>query len=263
MALLVHSNFAGISARSAVSMNASQAKMGKAISHISTGKRVQSAADDVASYVAANKIKADGDGYRALANSVQNGAVYLNATDRAMSSLMDMLTAMKETSLNYAALTSSTDSTARAVLSTQFGYLSGIASGIATGFGVGGHTSLITSGNETFYFDLNATASMTASWSFSLTGLNISQPSSIQSVIDNLASAQGQVGGAINALSYMSSYLSDMASISDEAYETMTDADMAYEMTVYVKNSILAQASQAMIAQANQSMASVLTLLQS
>lgn len=262
MALLVQSNFSGISARAVTSMNSSQAKMGKAIGHISTGKRVQSAADDVASYISSNKIKADAAGYRALYNGVQNGSVYLNGTDRAMSSLMDMLTAMKETSLQYKALNSSYDTTARGVLSTQFNALSTIASGIVNNFKMGDRSNLIKGGNETFFYNIDATASYQASWKFSLSGLNINSPSDIQSVIDNLASAQGNVGAAINALNYMSSYLSDMASISDEAYETMTDADMAQEMTVYVKNSILSQASQAMVAQANQSMASVLTLLQ-
>ena len=47
------------------------------------------------------------------------------------------------------------------------------------------------------------------------------------------------------------------------ADSTIRDADMAKEMTVYVKYNILSQSSQAMLAQANQSSSNVLNLLQS
>ena len=40
------------------------------------------------------------------------------------------------------------------------------------------------------------------------------------------------------------------------------DADMAKEMTAYTKNNILLQASQSMLAQANQNSSAVLSLLQ-
>ncbi|WP_318253533.1 flagellin [Selenomonas sp. AB3002] len=43
---------------------------------------------------------------------------------------------------------------------------------------------------------------------------------------------------------------------------TIRDADMAKEMTGYTKNNVLMQAAQSMLAQANQSSSSVLSLLQ-
>ena len=43
---------------------------------------------------------------------------------------------------------------------------------------------------------------------------------------------------------------------------TIRDADMAKEMTAYTKANVLAQSAQAMLAQANQSASSVLSLLQ-
>ncbi|MCI7611471.1 MAG: flagellin [Selenomonadaceae bacterium] len=46
------------------------------------------------------------------------------------------------------------------------------------------------------------------------------------------------------------------------AESTIRDADMAKEMTAYAKYSILAQSSQAMLAQANQSGSNILNLLQ-
>ena len=43
---------------------------------------------------------------------------------------------------------------------------------------------------------------------------------------------------------------------------TIRDADMAKEMSAYMRDNILSQASQAMLAQANQSVSGVLSLLQ-
>ena len=43
---------------------------------------------------------------------------------------------------------------------------------------------------------------------------------------------------------------------------TLRDADMAKEMTEYTKASVLSQAAQSMLAQANQNSSSVLSLLQ-
>lgn len=43
---------------------------------------------------------------------------------------------------------------------------------------------------------------------------------------------------------------------------TISDADMAKEMTSFTKNNIITQAAQSMLAQANQSSSSVLSLLQ-
>ncbi|MCR5439573.1 MAG: flagellin, partial [Selenomonas sp.] len=46
------------------------------------------------------------------------------------------------------------------------------------------------------------------------------------------------------------------------AESTIRDANMAKEMTEYTKNNVLMQAAQSMLAQANQSSSSVLSLLQ-
>ena len=46
------------------------------------------------------------------------------------------------------------------------------------------------------------------------------------------------------------------------AESTMRDADMAKEMTEYTKNNVLSQAAQSMLAQANQNLSGVLSLLQ-
>ena len=84
----------------------------------------------------------------------------------------------------------------------------------------------------------------------------------LQSAIKSVTAQQANIGAGISAMEYTSSYLQNSANIQETAYSNLTEADMAKEMTTYVKNNVQAQAAQAMIAQANQSLAQVLNLLQ-
>lgn len=95
-----------------------------------------------------------------------------------------------------------------------------------------------------------------------LTSLSINNASEIKSAITKVSQEEAKIGGGLAALDYISASLQNITNAQYEAYEAISDADMATEMTKYVKNNIYAQAAQAMIAQANQSMASVLNLLQ-
>ena len=70
------------------------------------------------------------------------------------------------------------------------------------------------------------------------------------------------IGAYISRLEYMESNLVTANENTVASDSTLRDADMAKEMAEYTKSNILSQASQAMLAQANQSASSVLSLLQ-
>jgi len=63
-------------------------------------------------------------------------------------------------------------------------------------------------------------------------------------------------------LEYTASNLTTSSENVQAAESTIRDTDMAKEMTDYTKNNVLMQASQSMLAQANQNSSSVLSLLQ-
>jgi flagellin len=85
-------------------------------------------------------------------------------------------------------------------------------------------------------------------------------------VLDNAVSKaldqQTTIGSIQSRLSYTSSNLTTSSENVQAAESTIRDADMAKEMTEYTKNNVLLQAAQSMLAQANQSSSSVLSLLQ-
>lgn len=78
----------------------------------------------------------------------------------------------------------------------------------------------------------------------------------------NYALAQStQLGAYMNELHYTAKNLTTAQENTIGAESTIRDADMAKEMTGFVKYNILSQSSQAMLAQANQTSSSVLDLL--
>ena len=73
---------------------------------------------------------------------------------------------------------------------------------------------------------------------------------------------QTTIGSVESRLDYTSSNLTTASENVQASESTIRDADMAKEMTNYTKNNVLLQAAQSMLAQANQSSSSVLSLLQ-
>ena len=83
----------------------------------------------------------------------------------------------------------------------------------------------------------------------------------IRDAINNVSSVRGDLGAVQNRLEHTQNNLSVMAENIQDAESTIRDTDVAEEMMSYVKNNILVQSAQAMLAQANQVPQGVLQLL--
>ena len=92
------------------------------------------------------------------------------------------------------------------------------------------------------------------------------QANAAVNVLDNAVQKaldqQTTIGSVQSRLSYTASNLTTASENVQASESTIRDADMAKEMTEYTKNNVLLQAAQSMLAQANQSSSSVLSLLQ-
>lgn len=89
------------------------------------------------------------------------------------------------------------------------------------------------------------------------TGINV-----LDAALERALSEQTKIGAAQSRLEYTSQNLTTASENVTNSESTIRDSDMAKEMTEYTKYNILKQASQAMLAQANQSGQGVLSLLQ-
>lgn len=99
--------------------------------------------------------------------------------------------------------------------------------------------------------------------------LNVSTQKKANAAINVLDNAlqkaldqQTTIGSVESRLEYTSSNLTTASENVQSSESTIRDANMAKEMTEYTKNNVLMQAAQSMLAQANQSSSSVLSLLQ-
>ncbi len=84
----------------------------------------------------------------------------------------------------------------------------------------------------------------------------------IASALQEVSKQRSALGAAQNRLEHTISNLDNVVENTTSAESSIRDTDMATEMVKYSNNNILAQAGQAMLAQANQSNQGVLSLLQ-
>ncbi|MBR5762671.1 MAG: flagellin, partial [Lachnospiraceae bacterium] len=84
----------------------------------------------------------------------------------------------------------------------------------------------------------------------------------IKSAIQKVSEQRSALGAAQNRLEHTIANLDNIVENTTSAESAIRDTDMAKQMVEYSNNNILAQAGQAMLAQANQSNQGVLSLLQ-
>ena len=100
-----------------------------------------------------------------------------------------------------------------------------------------------------------------SSVSIDSSGLDVTDPTTIDTLLDDVNTAIGTVGAAESQLDFASKNLASKIENTAAAESTIRDADMAAEMSNYTKSQIIAQAGMAILAQANSNAQSVLQLL--
>ena len=142
------------------------------------------------------------------------------------------------------------------------GLISGLATGITASVATGGGTT-VTEGTGTLSGGSPAVAEGEA-----VGGINISSQTSasaaittINAAIERVSGERSMLGAVQNRLEHTISNLNNSSENLQAAESRIRDVDMAREVMEMTKNNILSQASQAMLAQANQAPQAVLQLL--
>ncbi len=84
----------------------------------------------------------------------------------------------------------------------------------------------------------------------------------LELAIGKALTLQTSIGAVENRMNFTAANITTASENTQATESVIRDADMAREMTAYTKNNVLVQASQSMLAQANQNSSSVLSLLQ-
>ena len=250
----------------------------KSMEKLSSGYRINRAGDDAAGLSISEKMRAQVRGLNQASRNAQDGISMIQTAEGALNETQAILQRMRELAVQAANDTNVTnDRTAIAEeLTTLESEIDRIAN--STTFNQKKLLDGTLSGGSKVNFQIGADCGVSMSLeitSMSAGALGVAAISAevanftdataaictINDAIEKVSTQRSQLGAAQNRLEHTIKNL-DNASENIQASESrIRDVDMAKEMMEFTKNNILQQASQAMLAQANQAPQGVLQLL--
>ena len=246
----------------------------KSSEKLSSGYRINRAADDAAGLSISEKMRSQIRGLNKASDNAQDGVSAIQVAEGALNETHSILQRMNELATQAASDTNTT-SDRNAIMSemdqlqseitriqstTQFNTMN-LLDGSFTGKNL--QVGSLSSQKITISISNMDAASL------NVTGLSVSSYAAagsamdkIQSAISKVSEMRSNLGALQNRLEHTISNLDNISENTSSAESRIRDTDMADEMVQYSKNNILAQAGQSMLAQANQSTQGVLSLLQ-
>ncbi|MFP3153746.1 flagellin [Lachnospiraceae bacterium ZAX-1] len=245
----------------------------KSTEKLSSGYKVNRAGDDAAGLTISEKMRSQVRGLNKASTNAQDGISLIQTAEGALTEVHSILQRMNELATQAANDTNTTtdrdaillevdalqSEITRVQSTTAFNtmnLLDGTFSGKNLQVG-----SL--SGQNIFINISNMSAA-----SLNVTGLSMSTfldagsaMGKIQSALNQVSKQRSALGALQNRLEHTIANLDSSSENTQAAESRIRDTDMAKEMVEFSKNNILAQAGQAMLAQANQSTQGVLSLL--
>ena len=285
MAIRIFNNTASINAQRILGAN--NDRLAKSVERISSGIRINRAADDAAGLAISEGLRSDIRASRQAIRNANDGISVINITEGALNEQASILIRLRE--LASQASTGTVGSTERQTIQLEFDALRLEIDRIAATTEFNGQNlvdgslaSSVSSGNQIFIqvgidssadsrINLNTSINLTAvtSSSLSIDTLSVTSSAGALSALDSINTSiatvtqgRGKVGAVQNRLARTISNLSITVENLVAAESQMRDADIAHEVALLTRNQILVQASTAMVGQANLIPQSVLQLLQ-
>ena len=232
---------------------------GKSMEKLASGLRINRAADDAAGLAVSEKMRGQIRGLEQAQRNTQDGISFVQTAEGAMNEISAMLTRMKE--LNVQKLNGTYGSGDKSNIDSELSALGAQIDSILTNTKFNGIN--ITSGATIQTGDASGVSiSIAAISTTGISGLGASTSlSNIETAIKNTSTERAKLGALQNRLEYTSNNLGTTVENLTASESRIRDTDMAREMVNLVKNNILLQASQSMLAQANSQPQGVLSLL--
>ena len=266
-------------------LGAQNASVNTNIERLSSGLRINKAADDASGLAVSEKLRGQIRGLNQAERNIQNGVSFIQATEAYMQETQDILHRLRELSVQAAnGIYTAED---RMQIQVEVSQLIDEVNRIASHAQFNGMNMLTgrysQDGDSAMTFQIGANmdqnervyiGTMTAQ-ALGLQGIqgstesiSISSPEQANLTIGTLDSAlrvvsrqRADLGAYQNRFEMASSGIATAAENLQAAESRIRDVDMASEMVEYVKNQILVQSGAAMLAQANTQPQAVLQLL--
>ena len=242
-----------------------------AMERLSTGKRINSSKDDAAGLAIASSMTSDIRGMSQAIRNANDGISLAQTAEGALSEVTNMLQRIRELSVQSASGTYSDDD--RANLQAEVAELGAQIDEIVSATNFNGVT-LFGSADVTVAIQTGANNGDTVDLTVagfdvsSASGSDISTEGGADTALDDVddalaavATTRASLGAGQSRLESVVNNLTNQVTNLSDARSRIEDADFSAETTNLAKAQILSQASVAMLAQANQSQQSVLSLL--
>lgn len=267
MAVSIATNTASLAAQ--VNLSKNQKNLSSSINRLSSGLRVNTAADDAAGLAVSESMKAQIRSYTVAQRNAADGVSMAQTAEGALGQVHDILGRMRELATQSA--NGSLTDTDRGYLdkeyqqdaqeitriqsATTFNGVQLIGSGAAstTSFQVGLNN---VSGVDTIDvgfngLDLSAVTGSNIATQSAASGL-LAQGGTIDSAISSVSDSRSGFGAAMNRLDNASANIATMKLNLSSANSRIVDVDVADETSQLSKNQVLTQAGVSVLAQANQ-----------
>ena len=273
---VINTNIGATIARNAIGTN--ERAMATSMERLSTGLRINSAKDDAAGLAIASRMTAQVSTLNMGVRNANDAISMIQTVEGASKEITNMLVRMKELAVQAASGTYSAND--KGALDLEYEALKSEIDRVATntkwnGDALMNGNALKTIGvqlgdsamNVTFQdWDKTGGASGTHVFAtaFGTSDLTAAAPAAIgilDTAINSATAEQAKYGSFISSLTHAADNLANVSANTDQSRSRIQDADYAVETTNLARTQIIAQASTAMLAQANQSKQSVLALL--
>jgi flagellin len=255
----------------------------KSMEKLSSGYRINRAADDAAGLAISEKMRGQIGGLAQAQRNAQDGISMVQTAEGALTEVHSMLQRVRDLKVQYNNGTNSDDD--KVAIASEVAQIAQEVSDIVSDTKFNG-TAVFNNG--TFSFQVGANDSETVSTSAAnlsgtiaaggLSGLtnitdaagasaalnsggNLANLSSIDDAIKNVSKIRADFGAVQNRLEHRLNNLATYQENLTASESRIRDVDMAAEMTKFTKLNILQQAGTSMLAQANQAPQGVLSLL--
>ena len=258
---------------------ATQNDMSKSLEKLSSGLRINRAADDAAGLAISEGLKSQVGGLTVASRNAQDGISVIQTAEGSLNEVTSILQRMRDLAVQGANDSNSTES--RAAIKTEATALGKEIDRIAQATTFNGK-QLLQTGSLTFQIGSGATVNdqivvanvdvatavgnlglPAGATDFDVTTSTLAQTSltKIDAAITAISTGRASLGADQNRLESVVKNLAVSKENLTAAGSRIRDTDMAEEMVKYTRSSILSQAGTAMLAQANQSNQGVLQLL--
>jgi flagellin len=275
--LVVNTNQSAINAFN--NLNSTDNAMTKAISELSSGLQIQTAADNPAGYVVAEGLESQANGFTQAISNAQAGVSLIQTASGALNQITSILQTMNQLALSSANGATNDSGSLNAneqefvALQNQIDQIAGTTSYGTKSLLDGSFSNqslqvgAFDNSNQQLVLTIGAAttgALGVASTSVSVVSQASAQAavSAVQAAISNVASIEANVGATQNQLAVVVANLTVGQQNLQSAYSGLVDVNFAQETTTFTTEQILMQSGVSMLSQAQQTPSLVLKLLQ-